>query len=142
MLRRRRARSRVLPAPEQSGAKAGGVSASDRMKKHEVSRGGRRAGAGRKPSATSLHAARTRKERALAELREIEVRQKRGALLDAEQVAREWTDVLRQVRSGVLAVVSRVRGRLPHLSAQDAGILDDELRQALAALAAEDSCTS
>jgi phage terminase Nu1 subunit (DNA packaging protein) len=75
---------------------------------------------GRKPSATSLHAARTRKERALAELREIEVAQKRGQLIDADEVAREWSDILRQVRAGVLAITSRVRSRLPHLTAHDA----------------------
>jgi terminase small subunit / prophage DNA-packing protein len=99
-------------------------------KKHEKIRG-----RGRPPEPTSLHAARTRKEHALAELRELEVRQKRGAVLDAEAVAREWADVLRQVKAGVLAVTSRVRARLPHLTAHDAGVLDEELRQALAALA-------
>lgn len=109
------------------------------MKKHEQSKGGRRNWAGRKPSATSLHAARTRKEIALAELREIEVRQKRGALLAADAVAREWVDVLRQVRAGVLAVTSRVRAQLPHLTAHDARVIDQELHQALAGLADGDS---
>jgi len=53
-------------------------------------------------------------------------------------VARAWADVLRNVRAGVLAVTSRVRARLPHLSAQDAAVVDEELRQALAALAEQD----
>lgn len=114
------------------------------MKKHEKSARNRvqpsANRAGRKPSVTSLHAARVRKEFALAELRELEVRRRRGALLDAEAVRREWCDLLRQVRAGVLAVTSRVRSQLPHLSAHDADVLDRELRQALAAIAdADDS---
>jgi phage terminase Nu1 subunit (DNA packaging protein) len=109
--------------------------------KHEKPRSVHARG-GRKPSATSLHAFRTRKECALAELRELEVKAKRGELLDADAVAREWADVLRQVRAGVLTVVSRVRVRLPHFSAADAAVLDDELRQALAALAEQDCETS
>lgn len=114
------------------------MSAAARVKKHEKSR--RASTAGRKPASTSLHAARTRKEIALAELRELEVRRKRDTSLDADAVAREWGDVLRTVRASVLAVASRVRARLPHLTAQDAQVLDEELRQALAALAdADDS---
>jgi phage terminase Nu1 subunit (DNA packaging protein) len=81
------------------------------MKKHERDER-------RPPSATSLHGARTRKEIALADLRELEVRKKRGALLDAEAVAREWSDVLRQVRAAVLAVPSRFRARCPHARRQ------------------------
>lgn len=108
------------------------------MKKHEkLARS--RSPRGRKPAPTSLHAARTRKEVALAELRELEVRQKRGASLDADAVAREWADILRQVRAGVLAVVSRVRAQLPHLTTHDASVIDRELRQALTALADDDS---
>lgn len=103
------------------------------MKSHEQPKQPGRPG--RKVSPTSLHSARTRKELALAELREMEVRQKRGTLLDADAVAREWASVLRQVRAGMLAVPSRVRARLPHLTAHDAAVLDEELRQALAALA-------
>jgi phage terminase Nu1 subunit (DNA packaging protein) len=87
------------------------------------------------PSRTSLHGARTRKEIALAELRELEVRRKRGTLVEAEAVAREWSDVLRSVRAAVLAVPSRFRARCPHLTAHDVQVLDEQLRAALTALA-------
>ena len=101
-----------------------------------IGRGGKRAGAGRKPApGESYEAARRRKESALADLRQFEAQAKRGALLEADAVAREWSDVLRQVRAGVLAVTSRVRAQLPHLTAHDAGVLDRELRQVLTALA-------
>jgi phage terminase Nu1 subunit (DNA packaging protein) len=90
---------------------------------------------GRKPSPTSLHAARTRKEMALAELRELEVRQKRGSVLDAEVVARRWEVLGREVQARVLACTSRIRAALPHLTTHDAEVIDRELRAALTGLA-------
>lgn len=39
-------------------------------------------------------------------------------------VEREWSDVLRQVRAGMLAVPSRVAARLPHLTPQDIREID------------------
>ncbi len=89
---------------------------------------------GRKPSPTSARAWRTRKEAALAQLRELQLKRERGRSLDAEQVAREWADILRTVRGALLAVVRRVRERLPHLTAQDAAVIDEEIRKALTAL--------
>ena len=99
------------------------------VKKHEQSR------PGRKPSPTSLHAARTRKEVALAELRELEVREKRGSVLDTEAVARRWEAVGREVQARVLACTSRIRAALPHLTGHDAEVIDRELRAALTAIA-------
>jgi phage terminase Nu1 subunit (DNA packaging protein) len=98
-------------------------------------KGARRIGRGEVQKSTSLHAARTRKEVALAELRELEVKRRREMSLDADAVARQWSDILRRVRAGVLAVVSRVRAQLPHLTAHDVEVLDRELRDALTALA-------
>jgi terminase small subunit / prophage DNA-packing protein len=40
----------------------------------------------------------------------------RRTLLDAAAVEREWLDILRGVRAGILAVPSRVGARLPHLT--------------------------
>lgn len=62
------------------------------------------------------------------------MRTRRGELLDAAAVEREWSDVLRQVRAGMLAVTSRVRSRLPHLTSHDATVIDREIRDALTAL--------
>ena len=70
-----------------------------------------------------------------ADLRELEVQRRRGQLLEAAAVEREWAGVLRAVRAAVLAVASRVRARLPHLTVHDAQVLDEELRAALQALA-------
>ena len=58
----------------------------------------------------------------------------RGELLEADAVAREWQDILRQLRAGVLAVTSQVRSRLPHLTPADADVIDREIRDALTVL--------
>ncbi|WP_367714503.1 hypothetical protein AB2N04_10760 [Nitratireductor sp. GISD-1A_MAKvit] len=61
----------------------------------------------------------------------------RGELVEASAVQAEWAGVIRSLRSGVLAVVSRVRQRLPHLSTHEAEVIDSELRAALTALGKE-----
>ena len=102
--------------------------------------GGKRPGSGR-PKASdpkieeTLQGARRRKERALADLREIEVHLKRGTLLEAVAVEKAWTDMMRRLQSGILAVTSRLRQQLLHLTPRDIQVIDRELRDALAALA-------
>ena len=61
--------------------------------------------------------------------------QLRGELVPAVDVERAWANVLRQVRSGVLAVPSRLRQVLPHLTAHDVATIDAELRHVLEDLA-------
>ena len=51
-----------------------------------------------------------------------------GELLDAKVVEAEWFDILRIVRSGVLAAPSRVGSKLPHLSGSELVAIDTELR--------------
>ena len=53
-------------------------------------------------------AERGRLASAQADLVALRVAKQRGGLLDAREVEREWTDVLRVVRSGMLALPSRV----------------------------------
>lgn len=62
------------------------------------------------------------------------MRHKRGELLEAEEVKRDQQDVFRQVRAGMLAVVSRVRAKIPTLDGHTAQVLDTEIRNALTAL--------
>lgn len=59
----------------------------------------------------------------------------RGDLVPAADVTREWAEVLRKVRAGVLAVPSRLRASLPHLGAADLLAVDAELRKTLEGLA-------
>lgn len=83
---------------------------------------------------TSLHAARTRKERALADLREDEVRKRRGELLERDAVLREWSDIVRKIRTAVLGIPKRARQALPDLAPEAAEVIDRECRAALRAL--------
>lgn len=92
-------------------------------------------GRGRPRDLQSEFEARRRKEWALARLREIEVEKRTGELLPAVEVQEAWADILRQVRSGALALPSRVRARLPHLTAHDVEVIADEVRQVLTAIA-------
>ena len=59
----------------------------------------------------------------------------RRELLSAVEVERSWSDTLRRVRSRVLAVPSRLRQVLPHLTTHDAQAIEAELRAALEDLA-------
>lgn len=53
----------------------------------------------------------------------------------ATEVEARWADVLRRLRSKILAVPSRVRQACPNLTAQDVAAFDAELRAALEDLA-------
>jgi len=52
----------------------------------------------------------------------------RGELVEASAVEAEWSDVLRIVRAGMLALPSRVAARLSHLSKHDVAEVDAEIR--------------
>ena len=52
----------------------------------------------------SANAARLRKERALADIREMERDEKQGLLIPAEKVSAAWAKILAEVRSAVLRV--------------------------------------
>lgn len=61
----------------------------------------------------------------------------RGELVAAVEVEQRWSDILRRIRSKLLAVPSRVRQSHPHLTAHDVAAIDAELRHALEELADE-----
>jgi phage terminase Nu1 subunit (DNA packaging protein) len=61
-------------------------------------------------------------------LAEQKADERRGVLLDAAEVEREWSGVLRTIRAGMLAVPSRIGARLPHLDATDLDAIDREVR--------------
>ena len=76
-------------------------------------------------------AERARLAAAQADLAELKAAKQRGLLLDAAEVEREWSAILRTVRAGMLAVPSRCAARLPHLSAYEAAEIDAEVRAVL-----------
>ena len=79
----------------------------------------------------SLTTERIRLAKEHADAAEFKNAQLRGELVRATSVEREWSAVLRKVRSGVMAVPSRIRQQLPHLTGHDMEIIDRELRAAL-----------
>lgn len=72
---------------------------------------------------------------AQADAAELKAASLRRDLVPAVEVEREWSGLLRLVRSGVLAVPSRLRQVLPHLTASDMNAIDAELRCILKELA-------
>lgn len=100
----------------------------------------RAAASGRGGEAHSLTLAgeRARLARAQADAQEVKNRMIAGELVPAAEVTREWADTLRGLRSQVLAVPSRIRSTLPHLTAQDVAQIDRELRDTLAEMGGGD----
>lgn len=85
--------------------------------------------------ALTTERARLAKEQADAQALKNEAA--RGELVPAVEVTRAWAEVLRKVRSRVLAVPSRLRGSSPTFTAEDIANIDRELRNALEELAHE-----
>ena len=77
---------------------------------------------------------RARLAAAQADAIELKNARARGALVDAETVAREWEGVCGTIRAGMLRVSKHAAARLPHLSAQDLREIDGEVRAALTEL--------
>lgn len=77
-----------------------------------------------------LNQERARLAREQADGQELKNRQLRKELVSASEVEREWSDILRKVRAGILAVTSRVRASAS-LTAEQAVEMDAELRLAL-----------
>ncbi len=94
---------------------------------------GTAAGRGGEEQVLTLTGERARLARAQADAVELKNATARGELVKAEDVARAWADILRTVRSRVLAVPSRVRQSLV-LDAATADAIDRELRAALTEL--------
>jgi terminase small subunit / prophage DNA-packing protein len=93
-------------------------------------------GRGGEAAITSATAERARLAKAQADSQELKNAALRGAVLDAGAVEREWADILRTVRAGMLAVPSRAAQRLPHLTTHDVAAIDHEVRAVLTGIGA------
>ncbi|MBR3370894.1 MAG: terminase small subunit [Rhodobacteraceae bacterium] len=83
----------------------------------------------------ALKKAKTRLAEEQAAKAELQNAALRAELVESSVVQREWQNILRDVRSTVLAVPSRVGAKLPHLTAHDVAEIDREIKSALEALA-------
>jgi phage terminase Nu1 subunit (DNA packaging protein) len=87
------------------------------------------------PVTDELKAEKLRLARQQADKIELHNAASRGEMVKAAEVEREWTNVLRDVRSTMLAVPSRVGSKLAHLSAHDVAEIEAEIKAALEGLA-------
>lgn len=76
-----------------------------------------------------------RKERAAAERIELQNQLTRRELISEAEAAQTYGNLVRDVRSGLLAVPSRCGAALPKLTPGDIGVIDAEIRAALERLA-------
>jgi terminase small subunit / prophage DNA-packing protein len=93
------------------------------------------AGRGGEAVGATLASERTRLAREQADAQALKNRKAKGEMLDAIEVEREWIEVLRLVRAGMLAVPTRVQQRLPHLTTHDVAEIDLEVRDVLKEIA-------
>lgn len=96
-------------------------------------------GRGGKDGVLDLTAERARHAKEQADNLALKNAALRHDLVPVADVEREWMTIGRQIRSGVMAVPSRVRQSLPHLTAFDADVIDREIRNALTDLGEDDS---
>lgn len=89
------------------------------------------AGWGTADQAAQLTTERARLAKEQADAQALKNGKLRGELIEAAQVERTWSDVLRQVRARILAVPSRVRSDLPQLDPATVAAFDRSLRDAL-----------
>lgn len=86
------------------------------------------------PRAEKLANARLDKETYAAKLARLKFEEKSGELVSAVEAERIWGNVISQAKTRLLAVPSKVRGRLPHLTLDDVAAMTEEIREALQGL--------
>lgn len=91
-------------------------------------------GRGGEEQVYELTAERARLAKEQADAHALKNAQLRGELVQAAEVEARWAEMLRAFRSRMLAVPSRVRVRMAHLTATDIDAVDREIRDALAEL--------
>ena len=74
---------------------------------------------------------RARSEFEKANLLELDRKAKEALLIPRDQVEKVWADAVTIARTKLLAVPTRARQRIPHLTLEEVAILDDLQREAL-----------
>lgn len=95
-------------------------------------------GRGGEQGVDTLVSERTRLARESADQMAMKNAASRRELVPAAEVEREWSEVIRRVRSGCLAIPSRVRQALAHLTAFDVQAIDAEVRAVLKEIGTDD----
>lgn len=86
-----------------------------------------------------LKAEKVRQAREAADKLALQNAASRGEMVAASAVESAWSNVLRDVRSMMLAVPSRCGATLPHLTTHDVASIEGEIKAALKGLADDDT---
>ena len=78
---------------------------------------------------------RARSEYEKANLLELDRKQKEALLLPAEQVEKVWANAITIARTKLLAVPTRARQQIPHLTLEEVAIVEELIRESLEELA-------
>lgn len=95
-----------------------------------------------RPRVPDYNESRARREAALADMAELEVAERRGALVPVDEARAEVRERYTRVRTRLLGVPSRVAQRLPHVAGEVVPFLDELLREALEELALDEDATN
>jgi hypothetical protein len=82
-----------------------------------------------------LQESRARLEAARADLAELELAERRGKLVPADEIAAKYESVVMEAKTKLLGIPTRAKQTLPHLTAEDVLKLDALVREALEGLA-------
>jgi len=100
---------------------------------------GTAAGRGGEEQVLTLTGERARLARAQADAQELKNATLRGEMVPAAEVERTWSDALRGLRSQLLALPSRIRADLGHLTPADVDQIDRIMRDTLTDLGKADA---
>ena len=89
------------------------------------------------PDDWSTHEAVRRREIANAGLKQLELKQRAGRLLPADEIESSWRGAIADARKRLLTVSSRCSARLTQLSRSEVDVIDREVRDALQELSGE-----
>jgi hypothetical protein len=82
-------------------------------------------------SLPDYNVSRARTEFEKANLLELERKTKEGLLLPRGQVEKVWADAITIARTKLLAIPTRARQRIPHLTLDEVAILEELIRESL-----------
>ena len=79
----------------------------------------------------SLNQSRAVREAYQARLAKLDYEERSGKLIDAEAVKNEWFKLITEAKTRLLAVPSKSKANIPHLTLAEVGIIERLIREAL-----------
>ena len=85
--------------------------------------------------AIDFNNAKAQREWYMAELARLEFEQKDGKLIDAEEAKSAWFKIITETKTKFLALPTKARANLPHLTLGDVSVIERLVRESLEELA-------